>query len=58
MKDITGETGFFIKCASWLESRIPGCQIYYGHDVNDENVSLFDDSARDRLSKVKPDKPR
>jgi len=44
-----GDPRLFIQCAEWLEERLPGCEIYYGHDVNDENVSLFDKPARERL---------
>jgi hypothetical protein len=46
-----GDPELFVQCAEWAEKRLPGCQIYYGHDVNDENVSLFDKSAREKLMK-------
>ena len=44
-----GDIELFIKCAEWLEHRFPGCQVYYGHDVDDENLRLFDKAARDEL---------
>lgn len=44
-----GDPELFVKSAEWLEQRLLGAEIYYGHDVNDENVSLFDNSARDKL---------
>jgi hypothetical protein len=44
-----GNPELFVKVAEWLEQRLPGSEIYYGHDVGDENVSLFDRSARMKL---------
>ena len=44
-----GDPELFVKVADWLEQRLQGSEIYYGHDVSDENVSLFDRSARDKL---------
>lgn len=44
-----GDLELFIKCAEWFERRLPNCQVYYGHDVSDENISLFDKAARERL---------
>jgi hypothetical protein len=44
-----GNPELFVKCAEWLEERIPSAEIYYGHDVNDENVSRFDNAARTSL---------
>ena len=44
-----GDPELFVKVADWLEQRLHGSEIYYGHDVSDENVSLFDRSARDKL---------
>jgi len=44
-----GTPELFVECAEWLEQRLPGCEIYYGHDVNDENVSRFDIRARNQL---------
>jgi len=44
-----GDGEFFIRCAYWLEDRLPGCRVYYGHDTNDENIGLFDEAARERL---------
>lgn len=44
-----GNIELFVRCAEWLEQRLPGCEVYYGHDVGDENVALFDKPARDKL---------
>ncbi len=44
-----GNPELFVKCAEWLEERIPSGEIYYGYDVNDENVTRFDKAARNSL---------
>jgi len=44
-----GDPELFVKIAEWLEARLPGSEIYYGHDVDDQNVSLFDRPARKAL---------
>jgi len=44
-----GNPQLFVRYAEWFEERLPNCQVYYGHDVNDENVSLFDKSTRKKL---------
>ena len=44
-----GDPELFIRSAEWLEQHLPGSEIYYGHDVNDENVSRFDTAARNEL---------
>lgn len=44
-----GTPELFVECAEWLEQRLPGSEIYYGHDVNAENVSRFDNRARNKL---------
>jgi len=36
-----GDIVFFIKCAEWLENRFPNCEVWYGHDIDDENISRF-----------------
>jgi hypothetical protein len=41
-----GDIKFLVECAEWLEQRLPSCKVYYGHDVNDENVRLFDSATR------------
>jgi hypothetical protein len=47
-----GAGEFFIKCGRWLDARLPGCKTYYGHDVDDENLTLFDEPARERLHRL------
>jgi hypothetical protein len=44
-----GDLPLFVKCAEWLEERFPDCEIWYGHDVNDENLKVFDSKARTEL---------
>src|SRR5687768_4005654 len=44
-----GNPELFVQIAEWLERRLPGCEIYYGHDVDDENISLFDQTTREKL---------
>ena len=49
---LRGDGEFFIKCGAWLERQIPGCEVYYGHDLDDENITRFDQAARDELLKL------
>lgn len=44
-----GNPELFVQIAEWLQGRLEGSEIYYGHDVDDENVSLFDEETRQRL---------
>lgn len=44
-----GNPELFVSCAEWLEQRFTGAAVYYGNDVDDENVSLFDREARDSI---------
>lgn len=44
-----GNPELFVICSEWLEQRVPGAAVYYGHDVDDENVTLFDPEARENL---------
>jgi uncharacterized RDD family membrane protein YckC len=44
-----GDIQFFILCAEWIEQNLPNARVYYGHDVDDENVSPFDSVARQKL---------
>ncbi len=44
-----GHPELFVKAAEWLEQRLPAAEAYYGHDVDDENVSRFDGPAREEL---------
>jgi len=47
-----GNPELFVKIAEWLERKLPGAEIYYGHDVDDENISLFDQTTRENLLKL------
>ena len=44
-----GNAELFVAVAEWLEQQLPGAEVYYGHDVDDENVSRFDEPARKEL---------
>lgn len=41
----------FKKIAEWIEAKFGEVKIWYGHDVDDENLRLFDRDARDDLEK-------
>ena len=36
----------------WIEQVMPGSQVFYGHDIDDENIALFDKPTRQRLLSV------
>ena len=44
-----GNPELFVRCAKWIEQLLSGAAVYYGHDVDDENVTLFDSEARETL---------
>lgn len=44
-----GNPELFVRCAEWLEQRFTGAAVYYGHDVDAENVSLFDREAQESM---------
>ena len=44
-----GNAELFVKVGEWLEDRFPGAKVYYGHDVDDQNVTQFDLAARNEL---------
>jgi len=46
-----GDISLYIKCAEWLEENLPGCKVYYGHDVDDENLKAFDSDEREKYLK-------
>lgn len=48
-----GDISLYVRCAEWLEKHIPNCKVYYGHDVDDESIILFDVVARERLIKMR-----
>ena len=43
-----GDIVLFIRCAEWLEENLPNCKVFYGNDVGDENIKLFDSVERRR----------
>lgn len=46
---VRGNPELFARVAEWFEKRLEGAEIYYGHDVDSENVALFDSKARKKL---------
>jgi hypothetical protein len=44
-----GDIKLYIRCAEWLEKEISDCEIYYGNDVNDESIVLFDKRRQKKL---------
>jgi hypothetical protein len=46
-----GDLGLYIKCAEWLEENLPDSRVYYGHDVDDENIRAFDSDEREKYLK-------
>jgi hypothetical protein len=45
-----GNLTLLIRVAEWLESRIPGAEIWYGHDSADESVAPFGPAQRGVLN--------
>ena len=44
-----GDIEYFCAAAEWLEHIIPGAEVWYGHDCDDENIMPFDVVARNNL---------
>jgi hypothetical protein len=44
-----GDLELFVICAEWLETQLPGSEIWYGHDVEDDNLHLFAQATRDKF---------
>jgi hypothetical protein len=44
-----GDIGTIVRCAEWLEARLPGCRMWYGHDVDDDNIAPFPPERRRTL---------
>ena len=44
-----GDVAFFVRVAEWLENRIVGCQVWYGHDADDESLAPFGRADREAL---------
>ncbi len=44
-----GDLELFVRCAEWLEQHLENCEVWYGHDVDDENLRVFDKCAREIL---------
>lgn len=49
-----GDIKLYVESANWLKENLPDCQIYYGHDSNDENIHLFDNATRLLFQKQEP----
>ena len=48
-----GDVELLTRCATWLESNIPGSEVWYGHDVNDDNLRPFGAAEREALLRLK-----
>lgn len=44
-----GNLVLFITCARWLEANLSDCEVWYGHDIGDESLHLFDESSRNKF---------
>jgi hypothetical protein len=41
-----GDAEWFVRLAEWLESHIPDCEVWYGHDSADESIKPFGAAER------------
>jgi hypothetical protein len=48
-----GDVELLTRCAAWLESNIPEGEVWYGHDVDDENLRPFGPAERRALLSLK-----
>jgi hypothetical protein len=44
-----GDITIIVRCAEWLEARLAGCRMWYGHDVDDDNLAPFSPERRRAL---------
>jgi hypothetical protein len=44
-----GDPEHFVRIAEWLERRIPDCEVWYGHDSDDESIEPFGPAERTAL---------
>lgn len=44
-----GDIRRMTRFAEWLEGRFPGAQVWYGHEADEHNLTIFDHSMRQRL---------
>jgi hypothetical protein len=44
-----GDVELLTRCAAWLESNVPGGEVWYGHDVDDDNLRPFGAAERRAL---------
>ena len=44
-----GHLPLFAACAEWLEATFPGSEVWYGHDIDFENLQLFGPAERQAL---------
>ena len=49
-----GDVELLTRCAAWLEGNIPGGEVWYGHDVDDDNLRPFGAAERLSLLRLKP----
>ena len=48
-----GDVELLTRCAAWLESNVPGGEVWYGHDVGDDNLRPFGAAERRALLSLK-----
>jgi hypothetical protein len=48
-----GDVELITRCAAWLESHVPGGEVWYGHDVDDDNLRPFGPAERRALLDLK-----
>ena len=48
-----GNLELITRCAKWLEENIPGGEVWYGHDADDDNLRPFGPSERRALLSLK-----
>lgn len=44
-----GDIETIVRCAEWLEAHFTGCVMWYGHDVDDDNLAPFPAERRREL---------
>jgi hypothetical protein len=44
-----GDIATIVRCAEWLEARLSGYRMWYGHDVDDGNLAPFPPERRQAL---------
>ena len=48
-----GDAELLTRCAAWLERNVPDGEVWYGHDVDDDNLRPFGPDERQALLRLK-----